>query len=350
MQLPPFAQAQEAKELLVRPFAQLRLGHLLVRVAVGVPQREDAHEFRFRVRELRMRGICGGAGIDRAFARILHAQEAGDHQHLAQHAVVLGGDQHACQFHVHRQLGHGLADGGERALPALVGQSDRAEFTQLLPAIGDGARVWRLQKRELLDVPQAQRQHPQDHPGQRRPADFRIGVFQPRSEVRFGIDPQAHARRDPPAAAGALVGAGLADRFDMQAVQFLARAVALDPGHAGIDHIVDARHGQRSLGHVGGQHDPPLRAGMEHAVLVFGRQARVQRQDFGVAIFAPLQRLVRIADFALAGQEDQGVADALVFLNFVAGGDDAIEQRAFARNGVRFTFIARIATQRVNST
>jgi hypothetical protein len=52
MQLAPFAQAQEAEEVLLRPLAQLGLREVFVRRAVGIPQLEDADELRFRIGEL----------------------------------------------------------------------------------------------------------------------------------------------------------------------------------------------------------------------------------------------------------------------------------------------------------
>ncbi len=321
MQLPPFAQAQEAEELLVGPLAQLRLGQVFVRLPIRLPELEDADEFRLGIGELRMRGIGGGARIRRSLARVLDAEETGDHQHLAQHAVRVGGDQHARQLHVDRQLRHRPADGRELAVCV-----HRAELVQLLPAIGDCARIRRFQERERLDIAQTEGQHPQDHAGQRGATDFRIGERGARGEIGLGIQADAGTGGDAAATTGALVGACLADRFDVQAVELLARAVALDAGDAGIDHVMDARHGQRGLGDVGRQHDPPLRAGVEHAVLVLGRQPRVQRQHFGVAVLALLQRLVRFADLALTGQEDQGVTDAAVFLDFIASRDDAVEE------------------------
>ena len=56
---------------------------------------------------------------------------------------------------------------------------------------------------------------------------------------------------------------------------------------------------------------------MKHAVLLGGGQARVQRQDFGVPVAAPLQRQMRIADLALAGQEDQHVATTILARDLV---------------------------------
>ena len=63
-----------------------------------------------------------------------------------------------------------------------------------------------------------------------------------------------------------------------------------------VDHVADARHRQRRLGDVGGQHHPPDQAaGVRHEHLVlFGRgQPRVQRQYFDVS--APCRYAPRIA-------------------------------------------------------
>ncbi len=116
----------------------------------------------------------------------------------------------------------------------------------------------------------------------------------------------------------------------MQAVQLVARAVALDAGETRIDHVTDARHRQRSFRHVGGQHDAPVRPGVEHPVLVLVGQPRVQRQHLGIAVLAPFQRLVRIADLALARQEDQHVAARIQAGDLVDGRHDGVVDGAVA--------------------
>ena len=308
--------------MFLAPLAQLRLGQLLVRLAIARPQLEDGDELALLVGEQRMRVVGGGALVGRAFARILNAQERGDRQHLVQAAVALRGAQHARQLDVHRQPGH---------LPAGLGQPavaiDGAQLGQLLPAVRHRPRVGRFDEREGIDVAQSQPEHAQDHPGQRRAPDLRIGVLRAREEIGFRVQADAGARRDAAAAPLALVGAGLRDRLDVQAVELLPWAVALDPGQARIDHVVDARHRQRGFGHVGRQHDAPLRAGVEHAVLVAPGQPRVQRHHFGMAVLATLQRPVRIADLALAGQEHQRVAGPAFAHDLVAGGHDAVQHR-----------------------
>ena len=263
MQFAPFAQAQEAEEVLVRPLAQLRLGQLLVRLAIGLPELEDADKLGFGVRELRMGVVGRRARVGGALARVLDAEEAGDDQHLVQAAMPLRGHQHAGELHVDRQPRHAATDRGELAL--LV---DGPQLGQLLPAVGDGARIGWFEKWKRLDAAQPQRQHAQDHARKRGAADLRIGVGRARGEIAFGIQPVAGARRDAPAAPLALVGAGLADRFDVQAIELLPRTVALDPRQPRVHHVMDARHGERGLGHVGGQHDPSLRARVEDAILV----------------------------------------------------------------------------------
>jgi hypothetical protein len=73
-----------------------------------------------------------------------------------------------------------------------------------------------------------------------------------------------------------------------------------------------------------------LGAGIEHAVLVAHRESRVQRQHFGFAVLASLQRLVRVADLALARQEDQYVAAGILARDLVAGADDGVVHAAVA--------------------
>ena len=113
------------------------------------------------------------------------------------------------------------------------------------------------------------------------------------------------------AAAGALVRRGLRDRLDRQLLDLVAVRVAADARQAGVDDVADARHRQRGLRHVGRQHDaPPARRWAEHALLLVGRQPREQRQDLGARRMVLAQRLGRLADLALARQEDQHVAAA----------------------------------------
>src|SRR3546814_16972446 len=90
---------------------------------------------------------------------------------------------------------------------------------------------------------------------------------------------------------------------------------------------------QRGLGDVGRQHDAPLRTRVEHPVLVARGQPRVQRQDLGVAVLAVFQRLMRVADLALPGKEDQRVPHRPFTRDIVSGGPDAAEPRDGGKKG-----------------
>ena len=134
---------------------------------------------------------------------------------------------------------------------------------------------------------------------------------------------------NPAAAAGALVGRRLRDRLDMQLLDLAADAVAPHAGQPAVDDIADPRHGQRSLGDVGGQHDAQRRPGMRtHAAGRRWTAARtagsLRRRRAGgrprPALPArragaagrtgggPAQVIGAVADLAFARQEHQHVA------------------------------------------
>ncbi len=162
-------------------------------------------------------------------------------------------------------------------------------------------------------------QHLQDHRGKVGAQDLRVGEFRAAEEILLAVQANADTRLDPPAATLALVGAGLGHRLDRQALNLGAVAVAADAGGAGIDHVADARHGQRSLGDVGSQHDLATRARLEDFLLLGRRQARVQRQHLGEFQIGLAQHLGGVANLAFAGQEHQHVAGALANAALVGG-------------------------------
>ena len=70
--------------------------------------------------------------------------------------------------------------------------------------------------------------------------------------------------------------------LDRQPLHLQARAVAADPRGARVDDVADARHGERRLGDVRGQHDAAARVRPEDALLLGGGEARVERQHLDV--------------------------------------------------------------------
>ena len=116
-------------------------------------------------------------------------------------------------------------------------------------------------------------------------------------------------------------------RLDREPLHLGAQRVPRDAGGAGIDDVADARHRERGLRHVGGEHDPLPGVGREHPVLLGRRQPRIQRQHVDVtdllAAHRVSQTVGRVPDLPLAGQEDQDVAAALALQL-----GDAVDDRA----------------------
>ena len=321
----PLAHAARRDEVRLQVVGQLAVGLLVLdALADERPQLQQRLEVAALVGELFVRLIGRLLRLERPLARVLHAERGGNHQHLGKRLLVARGQQHAADARIERQARQLAPDRRQRAL-----RIDRVEFGQQVIAVSNGPTRRRLHKRKRAHIAQAERLHAQDHAGQRRSQDLRIGEARPLDEVGLVVQPDADAGGHAATAAGALVGGGLRDRLDLQLLDLVAVAVALDAGHPGIDHIADAGHRQRGLCDVGGQHDAPQSTapGLEHAVLLLRRQARKQRQDFGAGRVMLAQRLGRLPDFALAGQEYQHIAAAGARA-FVDRIDDRLHQRA----------------------
>ena len=76
-------------------------------------------------------------------------------------------------------------------------------------------------------------------------------------EVFLRIEPDADPRLHAPTSTHALIRTGLADRFDGQTLHLGPGRISADPCKSRVDHIPDARHGQRCFSHVRRQHDSP---------------------------------------------------------------------------------------------
>jgi hypothetical protein len=274
----PLAHAQRREEVLVAGLHQLALRFLVLQLAlVPLPEFEPGEELRFLVGEFLVRGVGRALLFLRPFARVLHGQRGGDDQHFLQAALVARGDDHARDARVERHLGQ-LLPTGVSARSSVTAPSSCKQ----LVAVADRLGRRRFDEREGLDVAEAQRLHAQDDAGQRRAQDFRVGKRRPLAEILLVVKADADAGRHPAAAPGALVGRGLRDLLDLQLLDLVAVRVALDARQPGIDHVADARHGQRGLGDVGRQHDAPPLMRLEDARLLLGREAGEERQDFGL--------------------------------------------------------------------
>ena len=323
MHIAPFAQANMRQEVGAALLLQLPVG-LLVRDRFfePLPQLDPAQKLGLLVHELAMCLVGGLLGLLRAVSRVLHGQRAGDDQHLAQTLLVARSQDHPRHARVKRQLGQLATNAGE-----LVRLVERAQLLQQLIAVGDGTAQRRLDKRERLDIGQAQRLHAQNDRCQRRAQDFRIGEAHAAQEITFLVQADADTVRHPATSAGTLVGRRLRDRFDLELLDLVAVRIALDARQPRIHHVADARHRQRRLRHVGGQHDAPRVRRFEHPLLLLHGQPREQRQDFRMRRMMLAQRLGSLADLPLARQEHQHVAGPDP-AEFVHGVDDTVVQIA----------------------
>ena len=97
-----------------------------------------------------------------------------------------------------------------------------------------------------------QRFHTQDHTRKRAAQNLRIGKPCTTQKVLLVVQTNANAIGHTSAPTRALVGSRLADGLDHQLLDLAAPAVTLDPRASHVDHIANAGHGERGLGHIGG--------------------------------------------------------------------------------------------------
>ena len=329
MHVAPFAHTHVRQEMLPAPGLLLAPRFVAHDLLPRVPQIAEPQELGALILLAAAEsGVClisRGAALLRTLARILDRKRSRDHQHLGEAAALACGEQHAADLGVERQSRQFASD--RRQFARLV-VAHRAEFCQQLVTVGDHARQRRIDEREVLDGTEAQRLHPQDDPGQRRSEDLGVGMLVASLEIVLVAEPDAYAIHDPPAAPRALFRRGTGDLLDLQLLDLVAVGIAFDPRQATVDHVADARHGERGLGDVRRQHDPPPLARREDSPLFLGRLARIQRQDLGPGRMMRLaQGLGHLADLALAGQEHEYAARTAA-LRLVDGIDDCIVEVA----------------------
>ena len=170
-QVLPLADAQVVQELafgLLAELADRQLAAALVQVA---PQVQVGEEVRVLVGVAGV-GLVGlGLLIGRALAHVLDRQRRGDHDHLLGAAEPVGLEHHAAHARIDRERRELAPERRELA----AGLVERAQLLQQRDAVAHLAAVGRIQEREVLDVAEVDRRHLQDHRGQRRAQDLRVG-------------------------------------------------------------------------------------------------------------------------------------------------------------------------------
>ncbi len=227
--------------------------------------------------------------------------------------LLAGLDDHAAEPRVDRQAGQLAADVGRVTCRRSSGRVAGAQLLQQPDAVGDVAlrrAGRRTGSRPCRPGPSA---------AICRMTEARL-VRRISGSVNSGraaksvlaVQPDADAVRGPAAAALALVGRGLRDRLDGQPLDLGPVAVAGDPRGPGVDHVLDAGHGQRGLGHVGGQHHAPPRCGWNtwycSAADSRAYSGRISRPPAWLSPPKVAQRVRGVADLPLAAEEDQDVA------------------------------------------
>ena len=244
MDVAPLTHAPRADEVLAQQLLVLAIAELVVTVAAlgllqPLPQLQVADELGLLVVELAVALIGGLLLLQRPVAHILAAQGRRDDQHLGKRLPLARLEDHAADARVERQLGERAADVGE--LVALV---HRIELGEQRITVGDRLLRRRLEERKILHRAEVQALHAQDHAGQRRTQDLRVGEARAAGVVGLVVQADADAVGHAAAAAGALIRRRLTHRLDLQLLDLVAVAVALDARQARIDDVADAGHRQ----------------------------------------------------------------------------------------------------------
>ena len=172
MDVLPLTDPQVVQELLTAHPAERVAGALALLLAQVGPQAEVGQEVAGRVTEARVQLVGLRLLVDRAFARVLDRQRRRDDEDLVDDSLLLRLEHHATEPRVEgkpREPASGLGEGHDLA------GLERAELAEQLDAVGDVARVRRLDEREAGDLAEAERGHLQDHRREVGPQDLRLG-------------------------------------------------------------------------------------------------------------------------------------------------------------------------------
>ncbi len=315
----PFPHADVVEELgAAHPSERARRPRPLLGLEV-VPEGEHRQEVRVGVGEASVHLVRLGLVVGRPLADVLDRQGGGQDHDLPHAGLVAGLQDHAAEAGIDGQPGQATPHLGQRAVGAHGPQLD-----QQGDGVADGVGVGRVDERERLDVAEPQRGHLQDDRRQVGAQDLGLGELGPAGEVVLVVEPDADAGRHTAAPTGPLVRRRLADRLDGQPLDLGAAVVARDAGGARVDDVAHAGHGDRRLGHVGGEDDAPPAVGAEGALLLGRRQPGVERQDLGVGELLVGEGGGGVADLALAAEEHEDVARALT-PQLVDRGPDAVD-------------------------
>ena len=310
-QVVPLADAHVVEVLGLHAAAERVAGEVIAGLVDVVPQLQRTEKVTGGVLEAGVLLVGLGLLLEGAFSHVLDGHGSDDDDDGVELAEAVGLDEHPCHAGVDGDAGDVPAGLGEDGLAVAFLVGEGPEFVQQEQAVADGAVLRRLDEGELGDVTQPHEGHLQDDAGQVGAQDLGVGELGAGVEVLLRVQADGDAVGDTAAATGALVGRGLRDRFDGQALYLVARGVPRDAGGAGVHHVPDAGHRQRGLGDVRRQDDAPAGVRLEHSVLLLVGQATEERGDLHALPLPSLDRLHGVADVTLTGEETEDVAGAL---------------------------------------
>jgi hypothetical protein len=156
-------------------------------------------------------------------------------------------------------------------------------------------------------------------------ADLGDFGFRAAREVLDGVQTDDAARGGASGASGALGGVGFGDAGDLERGESRVRVIARLTDESGVDDGGDAFDGERRFGDVCREDDLGTRAGVDRAVLLFGRKVAVEGEHVdGLALGERFEGALGAADFGGSGEEDEEVAGVWGREKAFGGGGDLI--------------------------
>ena len=219
----PLAHPQPGQELFATELAQFVLAKVAGLFMVVVPNIQPGDKIGTLMTKTGMVLIGRLLGLLRTIPWVLHAQRGDDDQHLMQAALLGGGQQHTRQTRIQRQTRQATPQRGQ-----LLRLIQRPQLMQQAQAILDVTLVRGIDEGKLGDLAQAHGLHFQDHRRQIGAPDLRIGKGGTVIEVLLGIEADTDPSTHPATTPGTLIGRGLGDRLNRQALNLGTMAVTTD--------------------------------------------------------------------------------------------------------------------------
>ena len=303
----PLAHPTEANEILLTPFAHLIRAHLpliITKLSDAFPKNQIDPEVRPFIEKLTLHFIRLFFLPLRPLPHIHRRQARNNNEHLLENSPSLALNQHPTQSRIEGQLGQ--TPSGLRQL-RLVPLRHRAHFFERLPSLIDRPRTRRIDKRELPDITQPQRKHPQNHPRKRTPPNLRIGKLRRHLQRFFIVKLHANSLAHPSASTPPLPRTRLRNHLNLQTLHLPLRTKSTYPCLPAIDDAHDPRNGQRSLRDIRRHKYSPLSTRPKNLLLILQGQPGENRDCLGIGKAPPLHHLGALPNLPLPGEKNQDI-------------------------------------------